>query len=160
MRMFVATSPAATCSLAAAVAALLEPGDFIALQGELGAGKTTFAQGLARGLGVPAGMPVTSPTYTLLNIYQTPMPLYHFDLYRLAGDDDAIAAGFDEYFAGNGICLVEWPERLDSLLPPSRLEILLEYHDDETRRIELRPIGDRFLRLVAALPADELIFSK
>lgn len=160
MRTFVATSPARTCCLAAVIAALLEPGDFIALKGELGAGKTTFAQGLARGLGVAADTPVTSPTYTLLNSYPTQIPLYHFDLYRLAGDDDALAAGFDEYFSGNGICLVEWPERLASLLPDSRLEILLEYHGDEARRIELRPFGDRFRRLLTYLPADAQIFSK
>ena len=160
MRTFVATSPASTCYLAAAVAALLEPGDFISLKGELGAGKTTFAQGLARGLGVTADTPVTSPTYTLLNSYPTPIPLHHFDLYRLAGDDDAMAAGFDEYFSGSGICLVEWPERLSALLPDSRLEVLLEYQGDEARRIELHPFGDRFERLLTCLPDDAQIFTK
>lgn len=158
MRVFLTTSPVHTLSLGRAIAELLEPGDFVSLQGELGAGKTTLAQGLARGLGVAAETPVTSPTYTLLNIYPTRIPLYHFDLYRLGGDDDALAAGFDEYFSGNGICLVEWPERLTSLLPESRLEILLEYQGDDARRIELRPFGKRFLQFVNALPADELIF--
>lgn len=160
MRVFVTTSPCQTLSLGGAIAALLEPGDFVSLKGELGAGKTTFAQGLARGLGVAADTPVTSPTYTLLNLYPTQIPLYHFDLYRLSDDDDALAAGFDEYFSANGICLVEWPERLSSLLPESRLEILLEYYGDEARRIELHPFGDRFLRLMTSLPGDEQIFSK
>lgn len=148
MLEIVTSSADSTRRLGAAIAALLEPGDFLCLRGELGAGKTTFAQGLAHGLGVADDTPVTSPTYTLLNIHNARLPLYHFDLYRLSGDDDALAAGFDEYFSGSGVCLVEWPERLCELLPPERLEILLEYIDEERRKVVLKPFGNRFVMLV------------
>ena len=156
MRFFVSVSPEATESLGIILAAQLQPGDFIALHGELGAGKTRFAQGVAYGLGVPRATPVTSPTYALLNIYQTQIPLYHFDLYRLASDDDASDAGFDEYFFGAGVSLVEWPQRLINLLPDSRLEIYFSYLDDNVRRVEFHPFGARFSRLAAelAVPPD------
>lgn len=144
-------SPDATERLAERVAQLLQPGDFVSLLGELGAGKTRFAGGIAKGLGVDQSIPVTSPTYTLLNIYQGRIPLYHFDLYRLSGDDDIVDLGFSEYFSGNGICLVEWPERLNRELPSSRLEIRLHYLDDRCRDIELISTSSRHDRLLAQL---------
>lgn len=91
----------------------LPPNTILALSGELGAGKTTFVQGLAEGLGVEG--PVVSPTFVLLNIYER---LYHFDLYRLKEPADFLALGFDEYFSKGGICVIEWPERIQELLPP------------------------------------------
>lgn len=151
MRAFVSGSPEQTERLGAALAGLLQPGDFIALYGELGAGKTRFAQGVAYGLGVAREIPVTSPTYALLNIYAARIPLYHFDLYRLTSADEVLDAGFDEYFYGAGVSLVEWPERLDRLLPAERLEIVFSYLDDRDRRVEFRPCGERFVRLLAAL---------
>jgi tRNA threonylcarbamoyladenosine biosynthesis protein TsaE len=151
MQVFVSASPEETRSLGIKLAGLLQSGDFIALHGELGAGKTLFAQGVACGLGVSRETPVTSPTYTLLNIYPARVPLYHFDLYRLNSDTDASDAGFEEYFFGDGVSLVEWPQRLVSLLPSDRLEIFFSYLDDQTRRIEFHPFGDRFIRMVAAL---------
>ncbi len=153
MQVLVSGSPSQTESLGAALAGLLQPGDFISLHGELGAGKTRFAQGVAYGLGVSRETPVTSPTYTLLNIYPTRVPLYHFDLYRLASDADAYDAGFDEYFYGNGVSLVEWPQRLVSLLPASRLEIFFSYLDDNVRRIEFHPFGERFNNMMTTLAA-------
>ncbi len=146
-------SPEATETLAGRLAQLLQPGDFISLHGELGAGKTRFARGVARGLGIDPSIPITSPTYTFLNIYEGRIPLYHFDLYRLSGDDDVIALGFSEYFHGNGICLVEWSERIDSELPQSRLEICFTYVDDESRDIDListSPRHDRLLELLSS----------
>jgi len=151
--VFVSASPEETGALGAQLAALLQPGDFIALHGDLGAGKTRFAQGVAVGLGVSPEIPVTSPTYTLLNIYPARVPLYHFDLYRLESDDDVYAAGFDEYFYGDGVSLVEWPQRLVSLLPADRLEVSLSLLDDHIRRIEFHPFGDRFSLLIGALTA-------
>ena len=144
MQVFVSGSPEQTESLGMTLAGLLQPGDFIALHGELGAGKTRFAQGVAYGLGVSRETPVTSPTYTLLNIYPARVPLYHFDLYRLNSDADAYDAGFDEYFFGDGVSLVEWPQRLVSLLPANRLEIYFSYLDDTVRKIAFHPFGDRF----------------
>lgn len=148
---FVSDSPEQTEAFGASLARLLQPGDFIALHGELGAGKTRFAQGVAYGLGVSPGTPVTSPTYALLNIYPARLPLYHFDLYRLTSDADAYDVGFDEYFYGNGVCLVEWPQRLVSLLPESRLEIIISYQEECVRRICFHPHGERFIGLVATL---------
>jgi tRNA threonylcarbamoyladenosine biosynthesis protein TsaE len=148
-------SPDATETLAGRLSQLLLPGDFISLHGELGAGKTKFASGVAKGLGVDPSKPITSPTYTLLNIYEGRIPLYHFDLYRLSGDDDAVALGFSEYFYGNGICLVEWSERLHDELPQSRLEIRLSYVDDDSRDIELISTSPRYDRLLEQLLAGD-----
>jgi len=153
MRFF-SDSPGSTEALAGRLSQLLLPGDFISLRGELGAGKTKFASGVAKGLGVDPSTPITSPTYTLLNIYQGRIPLYHFDLYRLSGDNDVVDLGFSEYFYGNGICLVEWAERLHDELPQSRLEIRLSHLDADTRDIELISTSSRYDRLL------ELLFNK
>jgi len=150
-------SPAATEALAGKIAQLLMPGDFISLCGELGAGKTRFASGIARGLGVDPDTLVTSPTYTLLNIYQGRLPLYHFDLYRLSGDDDVFDLGFSDYFSGNGVSLVEWSERLNDELPQGRLEILMSYVDESVRMIELSATSPRFTHLLEQLLAGDKI---
>lgn len=119
---------------------LLMPGSFIALTGELGSGKTQFVRGVATGLGIDGTVPVTSPTFTLLNEYrQGRLTLYHFDLYRLSGGDDAAELGFDEYFHGSGVCLVEWAERLGADLPAERIDILFEYSGETERRIVFIP---------------------
>ncbi len=85
----------------------------ILLRGNLGAGKTVIARGIARGLGVAAEVPITSPTFTLMNHYPARLDLYHFDLYRLSGPEDLRDIGFDEYAYGRGVALVEWPEKLE-----------------------------------------------
>ncbi len=148
---FLSDSPEITERFAARVGALLLPGDFISLCGELGAGKTRFASGIASGLGVDPNTLVTSPTYTLLNIYQGRLPLYHFDLYRLGGDDDVAELGFTEYFSANGICLVEWSERLNRELPRDRLEIHLTYAGEFSRSIELLANSPRYESLIKQL---------
>lgn len=153
--LIISDSPAATEAFACRVGQLLSPGDFISLRGELGAGKTRFASGIARGLGVDPAIPVTSPTYTLLNIYEGRLPLYHFDLYRLRGDDEVIDLGFSEYFYGSGVCLVEWSERLIEELPQGRLEIFLSYLDESSRSIELISTSPRYARLLELLSADD-----
>jgi len=144
-------TPAETEQVGALIGALLQPGDFLALRGELGSGKTRFARGIATGLGIGADIPVTSPTYALLNIYQGRIPLYHFDLYRLAGEDEVIELGFAEYFSGDGVSLVEWPERLIEELPSERLEIAFSYSGETRRRIEVTPVSDRFKKIAEAL---------
>lgn len=147
----VSSSPEATEAFAAVLAGFLTAGDFVSLHGELGAGKTKFAGGIARGLGVDTSIPVTSPTYTLLNIYQGEVPLYHFDLYRLAGDDDAVMLGFHEYFSGDGVCLVEWAERLNEELPGERLDVTLTHVNENSRQIELLSSSPRYQKLISAL---------
>ena len=148
----ISESPEATEQFGCSLGQLLLPGDFISLHGELGAGKTRLAGGIARGLGVDPALPVTSPTYTLLNIYQGRIPLYHFDLYRLHGDDDVLDLGFSDYFSGNGVSLVEWSERLHAELPAVRLEIFMKYMDENVREIELVPVAPRFEKLLELLP--------
>jgi tRNA threonylcarbamoyladenosine biosynthesis protein TsaE len=117
---------AATEDLAAHVGSLLRPGDVVALRGDLGAGKTAFARALIQSLGDPDDE-VPSPTFTLVQTYETPAgSIWHFDLYRLSGADEVIELGWDEVRA-DGIALVEWPDRLGSLLPADRLDIAISF---------------------------------
>jgi tRNA threonylcarbamoyladenosine biosynthesis protein TsaE len=99
-------------------------GTVIALRGGLAAGKTTLAKGIARGLGIEEE--ITSPTFTLLNEYSGRLPFYHMDAYRLSGSEDFRALGSDEALYGEGVCAVEWSERVDDALPDDRTVILLE----------------------------------
>jgi len=140
-----------TVALGARLGSLMREGDFIALTGELGSGKTQFARGVAVGVGVDPAVPVTSPTYTLMNLYQGKFPLYHFDLYRLTGSREAGELGFEEYFYGSGVCLVEWAERLGEFLPEERLTVRFGYLDDNRRRISLEPSGERYEEIVRNL---------
>lgn len=140
--------------------ALLNGGDFIALSGDLGAGKTHFAKGIATGLGVDPAVPITSPTYTLLNIYSGRIPFYHFDLYRLHGDQDILDLGFEEYFYGNGVCVVEWAERLRELLPPEHLMVTMAHAGENSRIFTLTPSGKRAWEIahLLAAPGSEKMF--
>lgn len=104
---------AQTLELGIQLGRLLQQSALILLQGDLGAGKSVLARGIARGLGVDPQVPITSPTFTLMNHYPARLELYHFDLYRLAGPDELQEIGFDEFAYGHGVSLVEWPERLE-----------------------------------------------
>lgn len=137
------SGPDATGKLAQALAKLCHRGDVIGLSGDLGAGKTTFARAFIHARAVLAGVPgdeeVPSPTFTLAQIYEIgEVAVWHFDLYRLERSEDAVELGIDEAFA-TAISLIEWPERLDNLLPPDRLDLHLditgaEGTPDETAR--------------------------
>lgn len=119
-------SEAATARLGARLAACLEPGMRIYLHGELGSGKTTLVRGLLRALGVQQG--VKSPSYSLVELYVvSSLDLYHFDFYRFTDPREFTDAGLAEYFQGEGVCLVEWPERAGDTLPPADLELRLGY---------------------------------
>ena len=112
---FITTSPAETERIGAALSKVLSPGAVIAYRGDLGAGKTAFTRGLARGLGVAD--PVTSPTYTIVNEYLGGrMPLFHFDMYRLHSSDDLWDIGWEDYLERGGICAVEWSENVDDAM--------------------------------------------
>jgi tRNA threonylcarbamoyladenosine biosynthesis protein TsaE len=129
--------------------AIVDSGDIITLAGSLGAGKTALTQAIARGLGVDPGIYVTSPTFSLLHEYQGRIPLYHIDLYRLAGEDEIESLGFTEYFYGNGLTVIEWPERLGSLMPPERLHVELVITDQTSRTANLTGYGDLWQKKVA-----------
>ena len=118
-------------------------GSVICLYGDLGAGKTAFVQGLAKGLGVEEY--ITSPTFTIVNVYESgKMPLYHFDMYRLADSDEAYEIGYEEYIYGNGISVIEWPENIADILPENRYDITISKDNDKGvnfRRIEVTKVG-------------------
>lgn len=130
-----------TWQAAKEIAELLAPGTVIALHGDLGAGKTTFVQGLGFALGV--ARPVTSPTFTLSTEYQTPhFKLVHMDLYRLSGPDDLLPIGYPEYLETGAVVAVEWPERAGDLIPPDALHVTFSLTDDpETRTIAVVRAG-------------------
>ena len=142
-------SPAETQALAADLAAEMPPGTVLCLHGELGAGKTCFVQGLAKALGVRR--PVGSPTFTLINEYRGRLPLAHVDLYRVRGAGDAFALGLEDYLGGAGVALIEWADKIASLLPGDHLAIRLAHMDDTTRRALLCATGDRSAALLRAL---------
>ena len=106
-----------------ALAAKLRPGDVVAYRGDLGAGKTAFTRGLARGLGCHGR--VTSPTFTIVNEYEWPTPLFHFDLYRLGGEEELWDIGWEDYLARNGVCAVEWSEIAPGALPENTVYVTL-----------------------------------
>ena len=143
---------AATAALAEDVAAALAAGDVVALSGDLGAGKTTFARALIRALADDPALEVPSPTFTLVQTYGGRLPVAHFDLYRLEAPEQAIELGIEEAFA-SGISLIEWPERLGRLIPAERLEIALGFAAaPEARDVVIVGTG-RWAALLDALAA-------
>jgi tRNA threonylcarbamoyladenosine biosynthesis protein TsaE len=134
----VTRSAAETRAFAAALAGVARAGDRVALRGPLGAGKTQFAKGFALGLGVQAV--IFSPTFTLMAEYEGRLPLFHLDLYRLAGADDAAAAGLLDERQAAGVTLIEWAERLGPEVDPDRLEVELEALDARDGEEGLRRI--------------------
>lgn len=135
------TSVEETWAAAAEVAAMLTPGTVMALHGDLGAGKTTFMQGIALALGVDR--PVTSPTFTLSNEYETPcFKLVHMDLYRIGSADDLQAIGYQENIENGAVVALEWPERAEELIPPDALHVRLEIGEGiEDRTITIMKVG-------------------
>ncbi len=118
----------------------LEKGAVIAFSGDLGAGKTAFTRGIARGLGITS--PITSPTFTLVNEYEEGrLPLFHFDLYRLEGEDDLYELGFEEYFYRDGVCVLEWSSRAEEFLAQfSPITVTLRQGEDpQQREIHIHP---------------------
>ena len=126
-------SPDATRALAAALGPLLEPGDVVSLVGDLGAGKTAFAQGLAAGLGV--GGPVTSPTFTIVQEYEGRLPVAHVDVYRLDTVQDLYDLGFDELIDDGRVTIVEWGDLIAQALPADRLVVRIEPGAADTERV-------------------------
>ena len=131
--IYTTNSPAETEAIGAALGKILNPGTVLAYRGDLGAGKTAFTRGLARGLGCTDI--VTSPTYTIVNEYLGGrLPLFHFDMYRLRSSDDLFDIGWDDYLDRNGICAVEWSENVDDAME-NAVYITIEKLGEESRRI-------------------------
>jgi len=129
-------SEAETAKFAESIAQTARQGDIFCLTGPLGAGKTAFAKGFAMGLNVSDATYVVSPTFTLLNgYYSGRLPLYHFDVYRLSGAEELEGIGYEEYFYGNGVCLVEWADRVTDVLPSTAVWIDIAYGETDNERI-------------------------
>ena len=144
MRQFVSASPAETRALARRLSRCLVSGDVLLLQGNLGAGKTEFVKGLAEGLQVTDL--VTSPTFTLLNVYHGAMPLYHFDLYRLEDAEELDNIGFEEFLGGDGVAVVEWPDRFPAEMPLEHIRVeLLPGENEQERFVMVEARGSRYL---------------
>ena len=143
---FISHGAAQTQRLGARLGELLDAGSVVLLEGGLGAGKTVLAQGIAQGLGIDD--PVTSPTFTLIHEYAGRLPLYHVDLYRLAGDADAAAIGLEEYVYGDGVTVIEWPDRAGTLLPTDHLSVALRPIAETKRALRFTPRGARYGELV------------
>ena len=144
-------SPEETQLLAEQLGRLLQPGDVVALVGELGSGKTLFSQGLARGLGVPKNFYITSPTFAIINEYPGRVPFYHLDLYRVSNRAELSELGLEEIFYGLGAVAIEWAERLGQELPVERLEVHLKFLGEEERDIIFLAFGDRLAKRLTTL---------
>ncbi|MBN9517703.1 tRNA (adenosine(37)-N6)-threonylcarbamoyltransferase complex ATPase subunit type 1 TsaE [bacterium] len=151
---------AATEDFGRRLGALLFPGTVVALVGPLGAGKTHLTRAIAEGLGVRNPAAVNSPTFVLIQEYPARLPVYHFDAYRLSGPREFAELGVDEYFHGDGVCVVEWADKVEPTLPPDHLRIEITVVDENRRWMRLVPKGPRHSMLVRAIcgitPDDDL----
>lgn len=141
---FISNSVNETEQLGMKLGKLLKPGEIIALDGDLGAGKTQFTRGIAMGLGLDY-QEVCSPTFTIVNEYVDPadkIPLFHFDTYRLGGVDDFLASGLDEYFYRDGVCVIEWSSIIEEILPENTILVTITGVGD-TRTITINDPEDR-----------------
>ncbi|MGN1182136.1 MAG: tRNA (adenosine(37)-N6)-threonylcarbamoyltransferase complex ATPase subunit type 1 TsaE [Faecalibacillus sp.] len=136
-----------TIKLGIKIGNLLQPGMMITLNGDLGAGKTTFTKGIGQALQIHRV--INSPTFTILKQYHGKYHLSHFDAYRLEGQNDDL--GFEEIFDSDDICVIEWPEFIEDILPEKRLDITIKRIDDNEREFILQPIGKLYEDLVGEL---------
>ena len=123
-------------------------GDIFCLSGDLGVGKTVFTKGFAKGLGIDED--ITSPTFTIVNEYEGKMPLYHFDVYRIGSSDEMYDIGYEEYINGEGVCIIEWANLIEDILPDEYLHIELKYKD-MSREMILNPVGEKYEKIVEEL---------
>lgn len=134
MRKEISDSPEKTREIARNFAEKVSPGDIICLSGEPGAGKTHFVQGFMQGMGT-TGQEVTSPTFSLIHEYSGRLKVYHFDCYRLSHHEEALEIGAEEYLFGSGVCIIEWPEKIEPILPDHCKRIRIIAPDSKTREI-------------------------
>ena len=128
--IYKSNSPLETANIAKAFAKTLKSGDVLCLNGDLGAGKTAFVQGLVKALGFSE--PISSPTFTIVNCYEGgKFPIYHFDVYRIDDSDEMYEVGFEEYIFGDGITIIEWSDKIKDILPEKRYDILISKDYDK-----------------------------
>lgn len=139
-----------TKNIAAKLAKHLNARDVLALCGDLGSGKTTFVKGLARGLNIKEKQ-VISPSFMLIRQYKGKLPLYHFDLYRLDYLEQVELLGYEEYFYGDGVCCIEWADKIKELLPPEYLEIDINFLSEHKRKIIFKSKSDRYNNIIRKL---------
>jgi tRNA threonylcarbamoyladenosine biosynthesis protein TsaE len=149
LRLVRSSSPAETIALGEVLGRAARAGDLLCLWGDLGAGKTQLAKGIARGLDIDAT--VNSPTFVLMAEYPGRVPLFHVDLYRLADAADALAGGVVDERQADGVTVVEWPERMGDVLPASRLDVRIHGTGDDPREIELVSGDPAYARFVEAV---------
>jgi tRNA threonylcarbamoyladenosine biosynthesis protein TsaE len=149
--VFQTHSPRETFRLGKRIGSRLEPGDVIALVGELGTGKTHLIQGLAAGAGIGRSSYVSSPSFTLIHEYAGKVPFYHIDLYRLAAEKEAEALGLEDYVGGKGITAIEWADKIPSLLPREILMIRLSYLGEHSRSVEIAAVGTHYEAILGPL---------
>lgn len=133
---------------------VLRDGDVVALSGELGSGKTCFAGGLARGLGVDEKYRITSPTFTLINEYPARYKLYHLDVYRISHDAELDDLGCEEYLGMEGVVVIEWAEKIKRILPEKTVYVHFEYIDENRRKMIIRASADRLNELIKAMKTE------
>ncbi len=139
-KTLIAQSAEQTLALGRELGEAAGPGDVFALTGDLGAGKTVLAKGIATGLGISDD--ITSPTFTLMEVYEGSLSLYHFDLYRIEDPRELDMLFFEEYWEGDGVSVVEWAERAAGRLPARAVRVILEYASDDARRITVEYPAD------------------
>ena len=153
-QIFKTESPEETQALGEKLGKTLKQGDVIALIGDLGTGKTCLTQGIARGVGIAPDEVVNSPSYILINEYNGVTPIYHIDLYRLENSEEIAELGLSEYMDGNGICIIEWAERIAATLPDTCIEIHITLADtsasqnDEVRELKSQILEDENIRQI------------
>jgi len=140
---YITKSAEETVNLGKNFGSRLQPGDVVALWGDLGSGKTTFTRGIARALGASPSIPITSPTFTIINEYHGVLNLYHIDLYRISGVADLETLTLREILYGHGVCVIEWPDRLEKEeLPENRWDVLFDVIDENERLIIIERVGN------------------
>jgi tRNA threonylcarbamoyladenosine biosynthesis protein TsaE len=145
----ISRNPEETQKIGGQLGKLALPGDNLLLVGDLGAGKTCLAQGIARGLNIKEY--AASPSFVLIRELKGRLPLYHIDFYRLENLEEIAELGLDDYLYGHGVCLVEWAEKGLNLLPPEHLLIEINYVSDTERSLKFKPSGQRYQEIVAQL---------
>ncbi|QXM05206.1 tRNA (adenosine(37)-N6)-threonylcarbamoyltransferase complex ATPase subunit type 1 TsaE [Crassaminicella indica] len=145
----ISNSEQKTYALGYKLGTLLKASDVVCLTGDLGAGKTTISKAIAKGLEVDEC--VTSPTFTIIHEYEGRIPLYHFDVYRIGEIEEMEDLGYEEYFYGEGVCLIEWASQIEELIPKEHLWIHIKKVDENTREIEINGTSEHFQTIIEEL---------